>query len=268
MGSGEQNTVQSCIVTARTSEQAVHKARELAQRAVCSSSGKRPCGVCRDCVKAKKNIHPDIITLGLPLDEKGKAKKEIVVEQIRALISDAYVMPNEAERKVYIIENADCMNINAQNAVLKLLEEPPAGAVLLLCAVNVPSLLPTVRSRCTLVSCGGSESQTEEEFQKLAFEYLSAVSSEKRSKLCEFCFANDGLDNRAVSAFIDCTSNILADMITLRADAMGMERDRLMRLSALMDECRAYLKVNTGIKHIFALLMVRSNIQQEGKDLN
>ena len=69
-------------------------------------------------------------------------------------------------------------------------------------------------------------------------------------------------------SFIDCTSNILADMITLRADAMGMERDDLMRLSALMDECRAYLKVNTGIKHIFALLMVRSNIQQEGKDLN
>lgn len=258
MADGEKKTLQSCIVTARTMEEAAARARELARQAVCTSEGKRPCGVCRDCRKVIRNIHPDVITVGLPLDDKGKPKKEIVVEQVRALISDAYIMPNEAERKVYIIENADHMNLNAQNAALKLLEEPPAGAVLLLCAVNVPALLPTVRSRCTLVSCGGGDVQDRPELQELSLEYLSAAASGAASKLCEFCFANEGMDVQSALAFVSCTQNILDDMLALRRDAMGMDRGRLMELSALMDRCRAYLKVNTGVKHVFGLILVQS----------
>lgn len=258
MADSEKNTFQSCIVAARTMEEAVARARELARKAVCSSDGKRPCDICRDCRKVIKNIHPDVITVGLPTDDKGKPKKEIVVEQIRELISDAYVMPNEAARKVYIIENADLMNLNAQNAALKLLEEPPAGAVLLLCAVNVPSLLPTVRSRCTLVNCGGSDTPEAPETVKLSLDFLSAAASGLNSKLCEFCFANEGMDTASAVAFIRCTANILTDMLTLRRDAMGMGKTALMELYALMDECRAYLKVNTGVKHVFGLIMVRS----------
>ena len=257
MTNGEKKTFQSCIVAARTMEEAAAKAKELAQQAVCTSEGKRPCGICRDCRKTLRNIHPDVITVGLPLDDKGKPKKEIVVEQIRALISDAYIMPNEAERKVYIIENADLMNLNAQNAALKLLEEPPAGAVLLLCAVNVPALLPTVRSRCTLINCGGDDAQDAPEMQKLSLEYLSAVASGLKSKLCEFCFANEGMDVPSAADFIRCTSNILTDMLTFKRDAMGMKKDELMGLIRLMDECRMYLKVNTGVKHIFGMILVK-----------
>ena len=265
MADSERNTFQSCIIAARTMEEAVAKAGELAQQAVCSSGGKRPCGVCRDCRKTIKKIHPDVITVGLPLDDKGKPKKEIVVEQIRTLISDAYIMPNEAARKVYIIENADLMNINAQNAALKLLEEPPAGAVLLLCAVNVPALLPTVRSRCTLINCGGSDAQDTPEMQKLALAYLAAAASGLRSKLCEFCFANEGMDVHSASEFVKCTTNILTDMLTFRRDAMGLERRELLELSHLMDECRMYLKVNTAVKHIFGLILAKSLVNRKEK---
>ena len=245
---------QSCIISARTMEAAKSRAVELAAAAVCSGMGKRPCGVCRHCRKTVQGIHPDVITIGLPLDDKGKPKKEILVDQIRSMVSDAYILPNEAERKVYIVENADSMNIAAQNAALKLLEEPPAGVVILLCAVNTRQLLPTVRSRCTEVNCGGQETENDGELVRLAGEYLKAAAYGPKSAQCSFCFANEGMDTLTAAAFISCTMDMLADMLAHRTDPMGMSTARLMELCALMSRCGEYLKVNTGVKHIFGLL--------------
>ena len=247
---------QSCIVSARTMDAAKGRAAELAAAAVCSGTGKRPCGLCRDCRKVRQGIHPDVITIGLPLDDKGRPKKEILVDQIRTMVSDAYILPNEAERKVYILENADCMNIAAQNAALKLLEEPPAGVVILLCAVNPRQLLPTVRSRCTEVNCGGAETERDGELMKLAEEYLRTVAYGPKSEQCSFCFANEGMDTLSAAAFISCLTDTLTDMLTHRRDSMGMSGSRLMELCALMSECTDRLRVNTGVKHVFGLLAV------------
>lgn len=247
---------QSCIISARTMAAAKKRAVELAAEAVCSGSGKRPCGLCRNCRKVMQGIHPDVITIGLPLDDKGKPKKEIQVDQIRAVVSDAYILPNEAERKVYIIENADCMNIPAQNAALKLLEEPPAGVVILLCAVNTGQLLPTVKSRCSEISCAGDVPEDSAEFRKLAEEYLRAAAYGPRSKQCAFCFANEGMDTLSAAAFTACLTDTLVDMLANRVDRMGMSERRLMELCALTEKCAGYLRVNTGVKHIFGLLAI------------
>jgi DNA polymerase-3 subunit delta' len=119
-------------------------ARELAAAMVCTAHpGERPCGRCPSCKKVRSGIHPDVITA-----EGAGERKPITVDQIRALRSDAYVRPNEGERKVYLLERADQMNPSAQNAMLKLLEEgPPYAAFLLLCE-NPGGVLQTVRSRC------------------------------------------------------------------------------------------------------------------------
>ena len=211
---------QSCIVSARTMSAAKSRARELAAGAVCSGAGKRPCGVCRNCRKVMQGIHPDVITIGLPSDDRGKPKKEILVEQIRAMVSDAYIMPNEAERKVYIVEDADCMNDAAQNAALKLLEEPPAGVVILLCAVNTRKLLPTVRSRCTEINCAGDEPESNSELVKLASEYLAAVAHGTKPEQFAVCYANESMDTISAAAFIACVRDMLADMLVKRTDAM------------------------------------------------
>lgn len=102
-----------------------------------------PCGACSDCKKAAAGIHPDVITLAPAGEGKG-----ITVDQVRQLRTDAYVRPNEALRKVYILDCADTLNANGQNAMLKLLEEGPSYACFLLLAQNASALLPTVRSRC------------------------------------------------------------------------------------------------------------------------
>jgi len=104
-----------------------------------------PCGVCAPCRKAMGGIHPDILRIG------GDGK-DITVAQIRALRSDAYIRPNEAQRKVYVLENAQSMNASAQNAMLKLLEEGPAYGAFLLLSEHPAALLETVRSRCEILT--------------------------------------------------------------------------------------------------------------------
>ena len=117
-------------------------ARILAQAMVCREESGGPCGRCAACKKVQAGIHPDVAVWS------GEEGKPITVDQIRQLRSDAYVRPNEAPRKVYLLEGADRMNPSAQNAMLKLLEEGPAYAAFLLLAENSAALLPTVRSRC------------------------------------------------------------------------------------------------------------------------
>lgn len=114
----------------------------LAAALVCDRrGGALPCLSCAGCRKAEGGIHPDIVRVG----DDGK---DISVAQVRALRADAYIRPNEAERKVYILENAQTMNASAQNAMLKLLEEGPAYAAFLLLSENAGGILETVRSRC------------------------------------------------------------------------------------------------------------------------
>lgn len=116
----------------------------LSAALVCSApEGRRPCGTCPHCKKAAAGIHPDIAVIAGP----GEGKP-ITVDQIRSVRADAYVRPNEAERKVYILEGAEQLNPSAQNAMLKLLEDGPAYAAFLLLADNGGGLLQTVRSRC------------------------------------------------------------------------------------------------------------------------
>lgn len=121
-------------------------ARTLAQALVCTGE-ERPCGVCPHCKKAERGIHPDVIAVS-----PAAGKRDIVVDQVRALRADAYVRPNEARRKVYLIDPASALNDSAQNALLKVLEEGPDYAAFLLIAEAAGQLLPTVRSRCEQLS--------------------------------------------------------------------------------------------------------------------
>ena len=97
------------IVSASSEETRNALADRLAQALVCSGGGSVPCGVCRDCRKAQEGIHPDIITVERQTDDKGGRRREIYVDQVRYMVSDAYVLPNEAARKVYIVRDADTM---------------------------------------------------------------------------------------------------------------------------------------------------------------
>ncbi len=255
----------ACILSAPTEEERAREALRLAQAMLCRSSGRRPCGRCEACRKAAADIHPDLITVRREKDDNGRLKQNVTVDQIRAVFRDASVLPNEAAHKIYVIREADRMNLPAQNAALKLLEEPPAGVIFLLCAVNPRQLLPTVRSRCAEWNCSGGEEERDPALQKLAEEFLHKVASRDRAELFRWCAANENLDNRGAAAFLDCAADCAARRITGRTPAEGLRLEELLRLSELLDRCAAMLRVNTGVKHIFGLLAVDAIAEDENR---
>ena len=91
------------------------------------------------------------------------------VQEVRALRSDAYVLPNEAERKIYLFQRAESLNASGQNALLKLLEEGPSYGVYFFLTPNPEALLETLRSRCELLWCSGdTEAEQGQEAKELA----------------------------------------------------------------------------------------------------
>ena len=117
-------------------------ARLLAAAILCAGEDV-PCGRCPACRKVLAGVHPDYITVDDP------EKKTVPVDLIRQARADMFVLPNESERKLYLFPRAQDMGIPGQNALLKVLEEPPSYGVFLLLTTNPDALLPTVRSRCT-----------------------------------------------------------------------------------------------------------------------
>ncbi len=244
------------IVTAPDREECLALALDMAAALVCQASGPVPCGVCRSCRKAQEGIHPDILRVKRPEDDKGRPKKEIPVDTVRRMAADAPVLPNESERKVYLIEDADTMNIAAQNAALKLLEEPPRGVYFILCAQNPALLLPTVRSRCAVWSRFGGETALDPESRKLAEDFLRQVARGDRAELLRWCARSEEMDTRTMTNFLDCACACTVDRLTGRTDSEGMSPAELLEVHALLERCRKMLRVNTGVKQLFGLLAV------------
>lgn len=142
-----QRLFHSYIISGAGEEGRLTAARYIAKTVVCANRDKAPCGYCSHCRKADRDIHPDITVI-----KKGDGDKELTVDTMRSVRSAASVLPNEAEKSVYIICDADTMNIPAQNAMLKVFEEPPAHVVFVLLAENADRLISTVRSRCELIT--------------------------------------------------------------------------------------------------------------------
>ena len=113
----------------------------LAQALMCEAPD-GPCGHCRACRKIREHIHPDYILADDP------SSRTVKVGFVREIRSDVFIRPNEGIRKIYLFPRAQDMGLEAQNALLKVLEEPPAYGVFLLLTDNPEKLLPTIRSRC------------------------------------------------------------------------------------------------------------------------
>ena len=242
------------LISSSARADAVRAAKMLAGAAVCLAGHDVPCGVCRGCRKAASGSHPDIIPVVRQTDRNGNLRRELTVDQIRELAADAQVLPNEAERKVYIIEEAELMNLNAQNAALKLLEEPPATVIFVLCAVNSNQLLETVRSRCLSLSVAGGEEAADEDSRKLADGFLTAVRSGDRIRLYRWLAKNELNKIDLTTDFIGASLQRTADMLCGRASCGNLMPEQQMQLYRLLSQCADYLKVNVNPKHIFSLL--------------
>lgn len=109
----------------------------------CEKKGTEPCGVCHSCRQAASHNHPDIIYV------QHAKPNTIGVDDIRVQINqDIAIKPYSSPYKIYLVDEAEKMNVQAQNALLKTIEEPPAYGVILLLTTNADAFLPTILSRC------------------------------------------------------------------------------------------------------------------------
>lgn len=213
----------------------------LSRAMVCDREGTKPCGSCPACRKALAGIHPDIITVRHLPD-----KKAINVDQVRQMRADAHIRPNEAPRKVYILEEADLMQEEGQNAMLKLLEEGPAYAAFLLIAENPGGLLTTVRSRCetlSLILDDEDVAQGDPELIQLANTVSDLWLAGNERELMEHCVRMEKWDRQQ---FLELTRHMTARFTArMAADA---DRRRALRGLQLLDQLRqgADLNLNSG----------------------
>ncbi|MDR5659220.1 DNA polymerase III subunit delta' [Serpentinicella sp. ANB-PHB4] len=115
----------------------------FAQGILCVDETNKPCNHCISCRKFKDSNHPEFYKI----EKEGSIK----IDDIREMQKQIHIKPYEGIRKVYLITNVEKMTVQAQNALLKTLEEPPAYAVIILTSDNTKSLLPTIVSRCQII---------------------------------------------------------------------------------------------------------------------
>lgn len=211
----------------------------IAQAFVCERD-KPPCGNCIHCRKVKEGIHPDVTIIG----EDGEGLK---VDDLRALRNSAYIRPNEAERKVYMIDQADSINQSGQNALLKLLEDGPIYAAFLFMAQNPQSLLPTLRSRCETIR---SERHEVEEMAQEDGEKLIRLLCEDNSslELMEFCVMLEKRKREELSLILDQSIDGLVKKIPEQPERLLSKVDALKKV-------RAACEYNIGVGHGAGWLM-------------
>ena len=118
-------------------------ATSLAKAIFCKNGYGVGCGNCPPCLKVEHQAHADFLMIQ-PLD----GKQSISIDQVRQLPAILYRKPQEGQKRIVVIDSLDEMEVIAQNALLKLLEEPPQDNVLILLACQIQQILPTIQSRC------------------------------------------------------------------------------------------------------------------------
>jgi len=180
----------ACLISGPVGSGRHTLARLLCAAMVCQQGREelRPCRSCNACKKVFSGIHPDVSVITGPAEGK-----PITVDQVRQLRADAYIRPNESPRKVYVLENAGEMRSEAQNAMLKLLEEGPEHAAFLLLCENPGAVLQTIRSRCELLPLTPVSLPACRDYLKARFPDRKGEEIEQAALAC------DGLLGRAVA---------------------------------------------------------------------
>lgn len=198
----------------------------IAEALLCSDKD-APCQSCRACALVKAGTHPDLFVVAP--EEK---KKNISVEQIRKLKNEAYIRPQMSDRKVFIIDSADTMNPQSQNAILKVLEEPPGDTVFILQVRSRSALLPTIISRCVIYSLCQPEINEAAEYIKdkhgisdsQAYELLEKNSNCIGRAEAELNSKKSGIYQLAAEYLEKAENGTLYDLIAITA---SLEKERV-----------------------------------------
>lgn len=202
-------------------------AKFIAKACLCSNENS-PCGECKTCHLIEVGSHPDfqIVT---------PDGAQIKVDQIRELRVEAFLTPMAADGRVFIIESAHTMNEAAQNALLKVLEEPPKGVTFILLAKSAKLLLETIRSRCVCFSLSPVP------FEDEAINKVAALAGVTYAEAQTLLIATDGNIGRAVNSAN--TETIFLSGVASEILSLAASKDRLGILNKLQPYVKERAKV-------------------------
>ena len=231
-----------------------HTLAKLLAAAILCGKADAPCGICSVCRKVFDGNHPDFITVTDP------EHKNIAVKIVREIRDDMFIRPNEAEHKIYLF--AQDLGVEGQNALLKVLEEPPRYGVFMLLTDNPEKILPTVRSRCTELNLSALSADTLrrallQKYPDAACEDIDAAITRSGGFLGQALkiLESGEITSPQTAAFAE--SFAARDALTLTQTLVAMEklkRDQLVeQLSQWLELLEAALADRSGITAVSPL---------------
>lgn len=205
------------LIDGASQEQRRNLALLAARMMVCENKDRTPCGECEHCRKAKENIHPDIIAIKKPDD-----KKHFVKDDVKKMVADAYLTPNEADVKVFVVEELQQMTEESQNLLLKILEEPPRYTAFVLTSETSNAVIGTVLSRVVRLRMGKNiATEYSEKAAGIVNNLVDAVLSPYEYDRIEATALMDG--NKALTAeVLDLFISVLRDAIVLKTNGNAL----------------------------------------------
>ncbi|MEY8427448.1 DNA polymerase III subunit delta' [Lachnospiraceae bacterium 46-15] len=200
-------------------------ASAFAQVLQCEAKEKDSCGECRSCRQAESGNHPDIIRI---VHEKPNS---ISVDEIRdQLVNDVQIKPYSSRYKIYIVPEAEKLTVQAQNALLKTIEEPPAYAVIMLLTVNASALLPTVLSRCVMLNM---KPVSDKQVRQYLMEHVQIP--DYQADICS-AFSHGNIGRALELATSEKFQEIKSAVLALARDAASMEiQDIIVSVKSMVD---------------------------------
>ena len=197
----------------------------------CEAGGTEPCQKCDSCKKALGKNHPDIIMVNH--EKPGTISIDEIREQV---IHDVAIKPYSSPHKIYIIPDAEMMTVQAQNALLKTIEEPPEYAVIMLLTENAEVLLPTIRSRCVMMKLRNIKDQL---VKKYLMEQMEIP--DYKADVC-VAFAQGNMGKAIMLANSDYFNEIKEEVVHLLRNIDEMDVPELMDA---VKKCMTYkLEIN------------------------
>jgi len=195
-------------------EKVSQEALTLSRTVNCENRDLAPCGYCDSCRKIKNGLHPDIFEI---FPEGASVK----IDQVRKIIQSYADKPLEAAKKVYILHDAHTMTPQAQNALLKTLEEPVTQSIIIILADNLKQLLPTVVSRCQVIdfSTGFKQLDLPEDIRQKAAEVFLAAA-EKNQNPAKLASEILALGQKSED-ILEFASTLYRDMLLVKTKVRG-----------------------------------------------
>lgn len=204
-------------------------ARQLAASLLCTGDGERPCGVCPSCRKLAHDAHPD-------LDIIDEGESDLPVALAREIRAKVCVLPNDGDRRVVILRHAHKLNTAAQNALLKVLEEPPRYAFFVLTSEQPGEILETIRSRCTRYQLAPAQAPDEYELLPLIQPFLHALTDGDEYHMLLAAMALEKQPKAGFQAILGLVQTALRDAVfysqALSGALLPSLADDLQRLAA------------------------------------